>query len=449
MMSRTIFIRSGQRSMAYEAGGDIRPLAHWPGVGGANASDPKQSAGATLSELGVRSEPPRLGLGRSRLKVLQVVEATFAGVGRHVADLCAALLVRGHEVHLAYSPVRIEERFAHAIAALADLRTVPLQLSRGPSPSDIGAILTLRRYIRARGPFDVVHGHSSKGGAVARLAAAGLGSPRVYTAHALRTLDPDLSRGERILYEAVERVLGKGLTEAFVGVAREEACEARRLGVAAERTHVVPNGIVLPVVPDRATVRARYGLDDGHVCLMWVGRLSPQKAPDRFVRLLASLAEQIPEVRAVMIGSGPLEAGLRELVRDLGLAARLQLVQDQQAVLSMRAADIYVMTSRYEGLPYVLLEAQSLGLPVVAFDVGGLSTAVHSGATGFVLAQDDEIGFDAALRRLIGDAGLRRDMGAAAGRRAERFRLQDMVDRIEALYFRLSADGCSGALAAT
>ena len=66
-----------------------------------------------------------------------MVEATFAGVGRHVADLCAALLARGHEVHLAYSPVRIEERFAHAIAALADLRSFPLcnWRARRPRPT--------------------------------------------------------------------------------------------------------------------------------------------------------------------------------------------------------------------------------------------------------------------------------------------------------------------------
>jgi glycosyltransferase involved in cell wall biosynthesis len=407
----------------------------------------EREVGAILTDLCTAPLGP--GSGRHRLRVLQVVEATFAGVGRHVADLCAALLARGHEVHLAYSPVRAEERFARAIAALADLHTLPLQLARAPSPSDIRAILALRSYIRTHGPFDVVHGHSSKGGAVARLAATALGAARVYTAHALRTLDPALSRGERMLYEGMERLLGKHLTEAFVGVAEEEACEARRLGIAAERAHVVANGIVLPLLPDRATVRARYGLDNGQVCLMWVGRLAAQKAPDRFVRLFASVAGQIPEVRAVMIGSGPLEAGLRELARYLGLADRLQLVQDQHAVLSMAAADVYVMTSRYEGLPYVVLEAQSVGLPVVAFEVGGLSAAVDNGATGFVVAQDDEASFRAALSRLVSDAGLRRIMGDAAKRRAELFRLEDMVDRIEALYFRLSGECSSDALRAT
>ena len=87
----------------------------------------------------LRSGPSR----QSRLKILEVVEATFAGVGRHVSDLCAALLARGHEVHLAYSPVRIEDRFARAIAALADLRTFPVQLARAPAPSDVRAILEL------------------------------------------------------------------------------------------------------------------------------------------------------------------------------------------------------------------------------------------------------------------------------------------------------------------
>jgi glycosyltransferase involved in cell wall biosynthesis len=260
----------------------------------------------------------------------------------------------------------------------------------------------------------------------------------------LRTLDPDLSRGERLLYEAAERVLGRSLTAAFVGVAPEEACEARRLGIAPERTHVVPNGLLLPAMPDRDIVRARYGLEDGHVCLMWVGRLAPQKAPDRFVRLFSSLARQSPEVRALMIGSGPLEPRLRDLVRDLGLADRLRMIQDQHAVLSMPAADIFVMTSRYEGLPYVLLEAQSVGLPVVGFEVGGLTTVVESGATGFIVAQDDEAGFCAALCRLVSDAALRRDLGEAARRRGERFRLDDMVDRIEALYVRLSAACSSG-----
>jgi glycosyltransferase involved in cell wall biosynthesis len=375
----------------------------------------------------------------SQLKVLQVVEASFAGVGRHVVDLCAALLARGHEVHLLYSPVRMERRFAIGIDALVGLRTQRLRLVRAPAPSDLTAALALRRYLYAHGPFDVVHGHSSKGGAVARLAAAGLPVARVYTPHALRTLDPGLSHGERFLYEAVEKLLGRHLTDAVVAVAEEDAREAARLGLQAARIHVVPNGLTLPALPARTTVRARLGLAEQDVCLMWVGRLIAQKDPHRFIRVFTALAGQVPEARAIMIGTGPLQAEVEASVHALGLAARFQLLRDEEAVLSMPAADIFVSTSRYEGLPYVLLEAQSVGLPVVGFATGGFSTVIEPGATGFILDQADEAGLAMALRRLIGDAELRRAMGGAAARRAQRFRLADMVDQIEALYRRLAA----------
>src|SRR5262249_12394644 len=152
-------------------------------------------------------------------------------------------LARNHEVHLVYSPLRIEESFANAIAALTKLHTFPLPIARAPALSDVSVILTLRRYIRSRGPFDAVHGHSAKGGAVARLAAAGLCAARIYTPHALRTLDPALFRGERMLYETAEWMLGRYLTAALIGSAPEEVYEARRLGIASERIHLVPNGI--------------------------------------------------------------------------------------------------------------------------------------------------------------------------------------------------------------
>ena len=363
-----------------------------------------------------------------------VVEATFAGVGRHVVDLSRALVARGHTIHLAYSPVRMEECFQNGITGLENLHVHSLPMTRSPSLRDLHSTIALRRCIRKHGPFDVIHGHSSKGGAIARLAGAGTGAARVYTAHAFRTLDPNLGRVERVLYESAESLLGRHMTETFIGVTQEEVDEGRRLGIRPERALLVPNGIELPPLPARANIRRRLGLAEDHVCLMWVGRLAPQKAPDRFVRLFARLAAETAEATAVMIGSGPLEAEVHTLVGALGLRERLRVVEDQRAVESMPGADIYVMTSCYEGLPYVLLEAQSVGLPVVGFEAGGLRAAIEHGTTGFALAQSDEPGFLDVLRRLIADPGLRRAMGIMAARRAGCFRLDRMVERTEAIY---------------
>jgi glycosyltransferase involved in cell wall biosynthesis len=402
------------------------PLPH----AGAHDPDPALGQGAAATP----ARPARERMGRPRLKVLEVVEATFAGVGRHVVDLCAGLLARGHEVHLAYSSLRMDQRFANAISKLGDLQLCPVSIARAPAPSDLRAILILRRYLRARGPFDIVHGHSSKGGAIARLAAGGLPCARIYTPNALRTLDPQLRRGERLLYEAAESFLGRHLTDALVAVAEEEADEAARLKIPAAKVHVVPNGIALPDLPERTALRAKYGLAEPDICVMWVGRLAGQKDPERFLRLFAALARELPALRAIMIGSGPLEAQVRARIVELGCGARIRLLRDDEAVLSMPAADVFVSTSRYEGLPYVVLEAQSVGLPVVGFGTGGLSTALDPGTTGFIVDQADEAGFKAALRRLAGDPHQRRVMGRAAAGRAVRFRLDDMIDRIEALY---------------
>ena len=101
--------------------------------------------------------------------------------------------------------------------------------------------------------------------------------------------------------------------------------------------------------------------------------------PERFLRLFAALARELPWLHAIMIGSGPLEAQVRARIHELGCGPRLRLLRDDEAVLSMPAADVFVSTSRYEGLPYVVLEAQSVGLPVVAFGTGGLSTALDPG----------------------------------------------------------------------
>ena len=386
---------------------------------------------------------------RKQLRILQVVEATSAGVGRHVADLCAALLRRGHELHLAYSPLRMEEPFACDIAALPNLHTYALPMRRAPSVSDIGAILKLRRYIRANGPFDVIHGHSSKGGAIARLSAAGLCSARVYTSHALRSMDPDLSQCERLLFETAERMLGRWVTKSFIAVSQEELREAHRLRIAADRTRLIPYGIQTPAMPNRVAMRAKYNLQNTDVCVIWIGRLVPQKAPERFVRLFARVLECTSGTRGLMIGSGPLEGCVRDLIRDLQLAKHLRLLQDPCAAMSLPAADVCAITSRYEGLPYVVLEAQSAGLPVVGFDVGGLSTIVENGTTGLIVAQNDESSFCNALSRLISDSGLRHQLSDAARVRSEQFGLERMLVQIEALYQQVSAGSSGGsALAA-
>src|SRR5579862_7837079 len=117
------------------------------------------------------------------MRVLFVVESSLAGTGRHVLDLSEGLLRRGCEVHLLYATRRADRLFLDRLGALPGLRSAVVPMRTGIHPSDLPAVLAVRRYAREFGPFDVIHGHSSKGGAMARLAALGSGTPAIYTIH--------------------------------------------------------------------------------------------------------------------------------------------------------------------------------------------------------------------------------------------------------------------------
>ncbi len=374
---------------------------------------------------------------RGSLRLVLVAESTFAGVGRHVADLAEGLLERNHEVHLVYSRRRMEAYFRERIAALRGLRSLALDMDRAPSLGDGRSVLRLRAYLRTQGPFDVVHGHSSKGGAIARVAAARLGIPRVYSPNAFRTADPDLGLLEHGVYALIERALGRWGSDLVIAGSPEEFDEGLRVGIPQARLRLVPNGIRMPPLRSRPDVRRDLELTGDDLLLLFVGRLVRQKGADRFVEIFARIAATEPKVRGVIVGSGAMESELRARVRALGLERRLRLIASQQAVQFMPGADVLVVTSRYEGMPYTLVEAQHVGLPVVAFRVGGVSTAMIDGETGFVVEQDDHGGFVDALGRLVQDPRLRRRMALAAESRAPAFSLDRMVAATEDLYREL------------
>src|SRR5437763_3396798 len=144
-----------------------------------------------------------------RLRVLLVVESSAAGTGRHVMDLAEGLLARDCEVHLIYSARRMDQLFADRLAKLDSLKCLSLPMRRSIHPGDFGMARAVRRYLRECGPFDLVHGHSSKGGAIARLAAIGTGVPAFYTIHGLVVADPGLARWKRLMYLSIEILLSR------------------------------------------------------------------------------------------------------------------------------------------------------------------------------------------------------------------------------------------------
>src|SRR5690606_16473240 len=219
-----------------------------------------------------QAAPPALRPGPRR--VMLIVESSSGGTGRHVLDLAEGLLQRGCEVHLAWSTRRVDAMFRTRLATLPQLHQLPLPIRTAPHPGDMGIVWKLRRHLRRHGPFDILHGHSSKGGALARLAALGTSARAVYTLHGLIMMDPGLGRAKKLIYSAVEGVLALR-TAGIIAVSPEEARAAVRQGL--PRVSLIPNGVDEPNLTPRSTARQAMGVDKDQIVVGFIGRLVEQK----------------------------------------------------------------------------------------------------------------------------------------------------------------------------
>src|SRR5665213_821990 len=389
----------------------------------------------------VASPMPSADAGTLRpLKILMVVESSAGGTGRHVLELSEGLMARGCQVHLARSTRRVDQMFLGRLAKLPAIRQIALPMRTGIHPGDFAISRAIRRYARQFGPFDVVHGHSSKGGAFARLAALGTGAAAFYTLHGLIMMDPLLGRWKRLVYLMMERAMALR-TARIIAVSPEEQRAAIGLGLGKSRVVLIPNGVAPAELSPRAKARQAIGLaDDDALAIGFVGRLVSQKAVDVLLRAFARVVESAPHARLALVGAGPLEAELRTLAEQLSVGERVLWLGERDAREVLAAFEIFAIASRKEGLPYVVLEAMSAGLPIVATASAGVEILVEDRVNGRVTPADDSAALGAALAELAASPANLAAYGVASGQRAALFTIDAMVDRTLQEYLGASAD---------
>lgn len=367
------------------------------------------------------------------MKILMIIETGGGGSGRHVLDLARGLVARGHELHLISSPRRAETAFLRKLEAIEGTKVVSVDIHQAVGPQDITAFWQLRRYLKAHGPFDIVHGHSSKGGVLGRLAATGTDAARIYTPHGLYTLNPVLSGLKKLAYGSIERLFARYFSDAVIAVSGKELEHALEQGFPKKVMHLVGNGVEprdkRECQATRARVRARLAVDDATPVVGFVGRFCTAKAAERFVELARLTRGKGYDARFVLLGSGDGAVEIERLIAAYKLDGYLKVFPDESGEEFMPAFDIFTLTSRYEAMPYVLLEALAAGRPIIATDVGGSRTAIDDGVNGFVVPQQDDVSEMAGkLAVLLQNASLRQSMAAESLRRAENFTLDAMVE---------------------
>ncbi len=367
------------------------------------------------------------------LRILLVIEPGSGGSVRHVLDLAAGLLARGHHVEIVYSRSRAEEWYLTELAELGAANLHCLEMERELGLHDIKAARQLRRLISTSEPFDIIHGHSSKAGALVRLAGWGLPGKKVYTPHALITLAPDLGSSKRLVYTVAEKVLDL-FADAIICVSDEERDHARSIGLSAKKLVTVENGLAELPPPDRVRARQQLGIRDSDVCLGFVGRLSSQKSVDRLIRAFGKIYAEAPSLVLAIIGDGPDMEELQELARRLGLGERVRFTGLADGVFLMSGFDVFVLPSRYEAFPYVYLEALARELPIISTDVGGARAVIDDGVNGYVIPQAELEMLASRMSELGADAELRKQMSKASYEKSLSKTAAIMVDRTLDVY---------------
>jgi glycosyltransferase involved in cell wall biosynthesis len=302
----------------------------------------------------------------------------------------------------------------------------------------VGDVITFVRLLalfRKTRP-DIVHTHTAKAGVVGRLAAVAARVPvRVHTfhGHLLKGyFSPQLTR----VVVLVERFLARRTT-ALVAVGSQVRDDLLVVGIGRpEQFTVIPPGVERPRPVDVSMARQQLGLGAGDEVIVFVGRLTAIKRPDRLIEAFRLVLEQQSSAVLLVVGDGELLDVTRESARDLGDRVRFAGWQADLAPY-YAAADEVVLTSDNEGMPVSLIEASMAGRPCVTTDVGSAREVVDSGRTGLVVATNAEAVADALLS-LLSDRGLRESMGAAAREHAERnFGDERLAEDHRRLYRRL------------
>jgi L-malate glycosyltransferase len=373
----------------------------------------------------------------NRLRVLSVTKST-GGLKQYNTTLCKSLNPDLFDVHVLCLSEH-NHQYAGELRALGiDATAMDMNRYAIDPMSDLRLARQLAQFIR-NGGFDVVIGHGSKAGFLVRLAERVTGVPSIY-ALANLSFVPRIQGKKSYIYRALEMAASRfgGHIMTVAHATRDEVIKHRIAGK--DRVTPIHTGIDLKKFNgqgDKAAAKRALKLDPDRPVIGWAQRLMKQKAPLDFVRAAAQIIAEEPDVQIYMAGEGELEVEVHALVRELNLQDNFILATWQRDVPTMlKAFDVYVLSSHWEGLPLSLLEAMAMGCACVSTDVDGCKEVIKHGESGFLVPAGHVDKLATYAIDLLQNEALRERMSAAGQSRVRKhFGVENMIREWEALLF--------------
>jgi glycosyltransferase involved in cell wall biosynthesis len=230
--------------------------------------------------------------------------------------------------------------------------------------------------------------------------------------------------------ERLHLLILRRLASVIIAVSVEVRDHLTLSGVDPRKIIVIPNGINPSTSnpKEQAELHREFGLLKDQIVLISVGRLVYQKAHSVLINAMQAIVTQRPEVMLYIAGEGPLRRELEQQIDDFGLSDQICLLGNRNDVPGLLSiADIFVLPSRWEGLPMALLEAMSTGLPIVATQVEGVNEVLQQNIQGFLVLPEDDRALTEALLKLIKNHQLRIKMGLESRKRVDEAYTTDIM----------------------
>lgn len=376
-----------------------------------------------------------------RKKIVHVItRMDWAGAPDLVRILCQAqsavydvTLVYGASVHMSAETRKFFQQQCVAVKELFCLQR-DINLIR-----DIRAFIQLIIFFRS-GEFDIVHTHTAKAGFLGRLAAKIAGIAQVvHMPHGHNFYGYYGARGSWAIVQ-LEKFAARYTQRLIALTELEKNAYVERGIVAPEKVTVVPSGIDFTGFDQmqyaRPQKRHELGFHESAIVVGLVSRLEPIKGPRYFIEAAAAIHRTHEDVVFVVVGEGSLRAQLQAQADAAGMRACVHFLHWRDDARQIIAClDVLVQPSLNEAVGCVLIEAQALGVPVVASRVGGIPEIIEDGITGVLVESQDTAAFAGAVVRVLEDGRFRRGLAERALVRArQKFSAEHMIVAVQAVY---------------
>ena len=345
---------------------------------------------------------------KNKIRILHVAQAA-GGVDRYIRMLLKYLDKEKFENILVCSQDFHEEDYRDLVDSFEQV-----EMTRAIGSSDLKAIKEVRALIKKYNP-DIVYAHSSKAGAITRVADIGLKNHCIYNPHGW-AFNMRCSAKKKAMYTAIEKIAAP-FCDKIICISDAEKQSALDKKICKEdKLQVIFNGVDIEAYENEvhgAVKRKDLNIPEDAFVVGMVGRISPQKAPDVFVKMAKQVKDEVPNAHFIIVGNGNQEDEIRKYAEDNDFSNSLHITGWVDNPMSyVELFDVACLLSRWEGFGLALPEYMMAGKPIVASRVDAIPNIIRNGENGLLVEVDDDIGTSKAVLRILREDGLRKKIVA-------------------------------------